>query len=88
MYAYEVGLNEGLGKDLRGTDEDRTGADAMTQLETWRDDPKPLTLSSQSTFEDGKLVKLEGLSKSTIYHKVGSKEQEVRLVALSLIEVS
>ena len=88
IYAYEVGLKEGLGKDLRGTDEDRTGADAMTQLETWRDDPKPLTLSSQSTFEDGKLVKLENLSKHTRYHKVGSKEQEVRLVTLSLIEVS
>ena len=88
MFVYTVGLKEGQGQDLRGTQEDQTGVEALTQLETWRDDPRPLTLSSISEFEDGKLVKLENLSKSTIYHKVASKEHKVRLVTLNLIEVS
>jgi len=85
-YHYTVGLKEGYDVDLRGTIEDETGVEKLTQLETWVDDPGALTLNTASGFENGKTVFIEGLTKRVRYHKVDNKEQETRLVDITLIE--
>lgn len=88
-YSYTVGLKEGKDKLLGDNGIDtQTGVEKLTQLETWVDDPKPLTLNTCSAFEDGKLVFIEGLKKRVRYHKVDNIEQELRLVDITLIEVS
>jgi len=88
-YSYTVGLKEGKDKLLGDNGMDtQTGVEKLTQLETWVDDAKPLTLNTCSQFEDGKLVFIEGLRKRVRYHKVDNKEQELRLVDITLIEVS
>ncbi len=89
MYQYSIELKEGVGKMLGNFGEDNeTGVEKLTQLETWVDDPKPLTLNTTSGFEDGKLVFLEGITKRVIYHNVDDKPQELRVADLTLIEVS
>lgn len=87
MYQYTIELKEGKPIDLRGTEDNETGVAKLTQLETWVNDPKPLTLNTTSGFEDGKLVFLEGITKRVLYHKVDNKEHELRVADITLIEV-
>jgi len=88
MLSYTVGIKAGYDLDLNGTIEDNTGEAILTQLKTWRNDPKPLTLNSVSPFENDMLVKLENLGKRIRYKKIGTKEHELRLITVNLIEVS
>ena len=88
MLSYTVGIKAGYDLDLNGTIEDSTGEAILTQLKTWRNDPKPLTLNTVSPFEDDMLVKLENLGKRIRYKKIGTKEHELRLITVNLIEVS
>ena len=87
-FSYTIGLKAGKDVDRRGADDDQSGVDILAQLETWVDDPKPLTLNTASKFEDGKLVFLEGMTKRTRYKKADSILNETRIVTLTLIEVS
>jgi len=88
MYQYTVELKEGVSDLLNdlGVDNE-TGVAKLTQLETWVDDPKPLTLYTASAFENNKLVFLEGVTKRVLYHMINDKEHELRVADLTLIEV-
>ena len=86
-YTYNIRLKESYDHDLTGKKETPTGKDKFDQLETWIDDPKPLTLNSTSAFEDGKLVFIEPSRSRVLYSKADDKGQEVRTYQLTLIEV-
>lgn len=87
-YAYNIRLSEGYDHTLReGQQETQTGKEKFDQIQTWVDDPKPLTLSSTSAFEDGKLVFIEPERCKVLYSKPDDIGQEVRVYQLVLIEV-
>jgi len=87
MFSYTVRLDKSKALDMQGTEESLTGVAKLTQLETWVDSPLPLTLNTNSSFEDGKLVFLEGITKRVAHNKVDDMD-EVRIINLNLIEVS
>ena len=87
-YTYNIRLKEGYDHNLLGQKETQTGKDKWDQIQTWVDDPKPLTLESTSAFEDGKLVFIEPERCRVLYSKVDDKGQEVRIYQLTLIEVA
>ena len=86
-YTYNIRLKEGYDHNLLGQKETQTGKEKWEQIQTWVDDPKPLTLESTSAFEDGKLVFIEPERCRVLYSKVDDKGQEVRIYQLTLIEV-
>jgi len=86
-YVYNVRLKEDYDMDLQGTEEDKTGVEKWSQIQTWVGDPRPLTLNSTSGFENGKLVFIEPERSRVLYSKVDDVGQEVRIYQLTLIEV-
>ena len=87
-YSYTVRLDAGKSLDLKETQESDTGVEKLTQLETWVDSPKPLTLNTVSAFENNKTVFIEGMKKRPLYIRTDDVNKEVRIVDLTLIEVS
>ncbi len=87
LLSYTIRLKAKEEPDLQGT-EDTDGVVKLAQLETWRDDVKPLTLNTTSYFEDGKLVFLEGFTKRTLKHTIENPGDEVRILDLTLIELT
>lgn len=86
-YTFNIRLKQGYDHDLRGKKEDSTGNEKWTQLASWVDDPKPLTLNSVSPQENGKLVFIEPERCQMYYKKVDDPAQEIRMYQLTLLEV-
>lgn len=86
-YNYICEIYEGKALNLAKGRDTTTGYANWQQLETWIDDPKPLTLNSNSVFEDGKLVFIEPARTTLKHHKIDEHNKEIRLLHLTLIEV-
>lgn len=85
-YKYRVMIKEGKDKTLAGTVDDLTGIQKYNQLDTWINQPLPLTLGSNSQFEDGKIVMLEPKPARLVSNElVAGREQ--RVYDITLIEV-
>jgi hypothetical protein len=88
-YTYYVKIKAGYDIQMgSGAQEALTGEQKFDQIETWVDDPKPLTLKSNSVFENGKLVFIEPQRGKFVYHHIDKNGDEVRILTLTLIEVS
>lgn len=87
-YSFRIRLKEGYDLDLRDNKETQTGVEKFTQIESWVDDPKPLTMYTTSGFENNKLVFIEPERCQVLYSKIDDKGQEVRIYQLTLIEVA
>jgi len=86
-YSYSVKVKAGYDTDLLGSKEGQTGEAKWTQIETWVDDPKPLTLNAVSPFEDGKLVTIEPERSQMVYSYPDNPGGELRIYQLTFIEV-
>ena len=87
QYQYTIVLKSGKSKALDGQ-ENEAGSDTITQLNTWVNQPLPLTLNSNSVFEDGKIVMLEPSSIRLIHHEIDKATgAEIRHYSIMLLEV-
>lgn len=85
-YIYRVILKEGQDQDMTGSLDDMTGKEKLDLLKTWVNAPLPLTLYSNSQFEDGKIVMLEPKPAQMITAEIVAGREQ-RVYTLTLIEV-
>jgi len=86
-YKYRVVLKEGYDKTLDGGTDDLTGKEKYDLLTTWVNDPLPLTLTSNSSYEDGKIVMLEPKPARLVSFEIEAAGREKRVYEITLIEV-
>ena len=85
-YLYRIMLKEGEDQDMTGSRDDMTGKAKYDLLRQWTNSPLPLTLGSNSQFEDGKIVMLEPKPAQLISNAIVAG-RERRVYTITLIEV-
>jgi len=85
-----VWLPKGKYEDLNGRDSSATGDTVWSQLNTWIDNAKPVTLSSVYSDLDGKVCTIEPVTNFRYARKQigGSNLAEVRMFTLNLLEMT
>ena len=88
QYSYRIITREGKSKGKFGSTDALTGVQVVDQLNSWVNQELPLTLNSNSAYEDGKIVFIEPSTFRMVHHDIEMPAgTEVRHFDLTLIEV-